>query len=66
MICNDPPEADLARCEIYSKLYDEATRKSELASHKPEPTKKVASFSKAKPRFSPPSRKKKKKSTASG
>jgi len=36
LICNDPPETELARCEIYAKRHDDAARRAE-------PTKHIAS-----------------------
>lgn len=43
LINTDPPEADLAKCEIYGKKHDEAMRKAEVAEGKSEPAKKVTS-----------------------
>jgi hypothetical protein len=62
VISNDPPEAELARCEIYAKRYNIEMRKIELATKKAEPKRLVYSSGggKSSENGKPRSRKKKK------
>ena len=55
VICNDPPETEIARCEIYHKRYDDAARHAE-------PTKHMASSSTVNVIHTQIKKKKKKKS----
>jgi N-acetylmuramoyl-L-alanine amidase len=41
LINTDPPETDLAKCEIHERKHEEALRKTEVADKKPDPPKKV-------------------------